>query len=228
MKKFVKSIVAVGMCAMTLLSSTTAFAATYENSVGSVPEDMAVIDNGEYSVVGNDTTQGKKSEYTTVEATEDTTESPVNVYATVAEGSDVYDPDDPNAEDDGFVDGSILVGVPTTLIMSGTPDDEGYYIAEGKGKVKGNIAGTTVINVVPDETVTLHSTGKDNITADITQDYTKFVVSTSTATGADVNKFLTPAFNDNATFNVTVKTDAASAGSWNGSFNYEISLSTVA
>lgn len=228
MNKIIKSIMAVGMCTMTIFSSTTVFAATYTNSVGSQAEDISVIDDSGYTVAGQDTTQGKKSEYTTVSIEDATIESPVNVYATVAEGSDVYDPDNPNANDDGWVDGDILVGVPTTLIMSGTPDENGYYVAEGKGKVKGNIAGTTIINVVPDDTVTLSSVGKDNITADITQDYTKFAVPTSTVSGSDVNKNVTASFNTDATFIVNVKTNQATAGSWNGSFNYEISLSTAA
>ena len=228
MKKIVKSIVAVGMCAMTLLASTTAFAATYTNSIGSKAEDISVIDDSGYTVAGQDITQRKKSEYTTVSVDDTKIESPVNVYATVAEGSDVYDPENPDANDDGWVDGDILVGVPTTLIMSGTPDEDGYYIAEGKGKVKGNIAGTTIINVVPDNTVTLSSEGKDDITADITQNYTKFTVPTSTVSGSDVNKNVTASFNADATFIVDVKTNQATAGSWNGSFNYEISLSTAA
>lgn len=228
MRKVVKSIVALAMAAMTMMSATSVFAADYVNSVGSEATDIAILDNGEYTVAGQDTTQAKKSAYATVTATTDAQESNVDIYATIAEGSDVYDPDNPNADDDGFVDGTVLVGVPTTLILSGTANEEGYYVGEGRGKVKGNIAGTTVINVVPEATVTLSSTGKDDITADIEQDYTKFVVSTSEVTGADVNKNVTPDFNENAVFDVTVQTNQASAGSWHGSFTYNISLTDAA
>lgn len=168
MNKFIKSIVAVGMCALTVLgSSTTALAANYVNSVGSEPGDIAVVDNGEYTVIGQDTTQGKKSTYESKTATTDLQESNVDIYATIAEGSPVYDPDNPNADDDGFVDGTVLVTVPTTIILDGTADEDGYYSGSAKGKVKGNIAGTTIINVTPEGSVTLHSTGKDDITASV-------------------------------------------------------------
>lgn len=229
MNKFIKSIVAIGMCALTVLgSSTTALAANYVNSVGSEPGDIAVVDNGEYTVIGQDTTQGKKSTYESKTATTDLQESNVDIYATIAEGSPVYDPDNPNADDDGFVDGTVLVTVPTTIILDGTADEDGYYSGSAKGKVKGNIAGTTIINVTPEGSVTLHSTGKDDITASVEQDHTKFAVATSTAEGADISKTVTPDYNNNAVFNVNVKTNQASAGSWSGSFTYNISLSTVA
>lgn len=229
MKKIVKSILAVGLAAITMLSSTSVFAATnYVNSVGSVGTDIEVLDDSDYSVTGQDTTQGKESTYVTKNATTDKESVDVDVYATVAEGSNVYDPDNPNANEEGFVDGRVLVGVPTTLIMSGTANEEGYYVAEAKGKVKGNIAGTTVINVVPEETVTLNQTGKDSITATIEQDYTQFTVSTSTASGDGINKNVTPEFNDAAVFNVTVKTNQATAGSWKGTFSYDIFLSDAA
>ena len=47
-------------------------------------------------------------------------------------------------------------------------------------------------------------------------------------TGSDVNKNVTPTFNDSAVFNVTVKTNQATAGSWKGSFTYTIFTSTAA
>lgn len=229
MNKFIKSILAVGMCALTVLgSSTTALAANYVNSVGSVPEDIAVVDNSGYTVTGQDTTQAKKSTYATVTATTDLQESNVDIYATIAEGSPVYDPENPNAGEDGFVDGTVLVTVPTTIILSGTADEEGYYVGEARGKVKGNIAGTTIINVTPEDSVTLHSTGKNDITAIVEQDYTKFAVATSTAEGEDISKTVTPDYNDNAVFDVTVKTNQATAGSWSGQFTYNISLSDAA
>lgn len=229
MKKTIRRVAAIAMACLTLASSSTAFAADYVNSVGSVPDDIAIVDNGEYTVTGQDTTQGKSSTYAKVTATTELQESNVDIYATIAEGSPVYDPDNPAADDDGWVDGTVLVYVPTTIILSGTADSEGYYVGEAKGKVKGNIAGSTVINVVPDETVTLSSTGKDDITATVEQDNTKFAVSTSTASDEKgLSKTVTPEFNDNAVFNTTVKTNQATAGSWHGTYTYDISLSTVA
>ena len=240
MRKSIKTIIAIGMATLTMFSATSVFAADYVNSTGSVANDITILTDVTYNVVGNDTTQIEHSEYGTVDALNlDTTvdgvtkqgdviKNNVDVYGTIAEGSDVYDPTNPEADENGFVDGDILVGLPTVLIMSGTADANGYYVAEGKGKVKGNIAGTTTINVVPDASFTMSQSGKSDITATVTQDYTKFVVPTSSATGADVNKNVTPTFNDNAVFNVNVKTNQATAGSWHGAFNYTVSLTQAA
>ncbi len=150
--------------------------------------------------------------------------SSVNVTATIANGSDVYDPENPDAGDDGFVNGKIQVGVPTSITINGTTDANGYYVGSASGKVKGNISGATVISVVPDDEVTLTSQGKTDVVAPIEQDYTQYVVSTSEYSGEKVNKFVTPNFNDKAVFDVTIKTKDLSAGTWSGSFNYNISV----
>ena len=111
--------------------------------------------------------------------------------------------------------------------MSGTPNASGDYIGTGLVKAKGNIAGTTVINVVPDATVTLSTVGKADITADVTTEYTKFALPTSTATGDKLNKHLDYVFNDECQSVITVKANGVTAGSWNGTFNNNVSLSTV-
>ena len=154
--------------------------------------------------------------------------SSVNVTATISDGNDVYDPENPNADDNGYVNGDIQVGVPTSIVINSTPNADGYYIGSASGKVKGNISGATIINVIPDEEVTLSTEGKADVTAPVEQDYTKFVVSTSEYGGSKVNKHVTPDFNDNAVFEVSVKTKDLSAGSWAGSFNYNISVSNTA
>ncbi len=225
MKKVLTLIITLSIFTIAVIPSTAFASSKYINSTGSEATDISILDDEEYIVAGKDTTQGKVSEYDTITSTEELQQSPVDIYATISEGSDVYDPDSPQADEDGFVDGSILVGVPTTIILSGNADSEGYYTGTAQGKVKGNIAGTTIINVVPDESVTLNQPGKDSITATIEQDFTQFAVSTSTVNGAEINKNVTPEFNDLSVFNVTVKTNEATAGSWTGSFNYTIYLS---
>lgn len=238
MKKFIKVISAV--LAVTMVLSTgaiSAFAAAtnpttgnpYVNSVGSVAADIT-----NDSKVGQDSTQEKQSAYETFEYTTDTSKN-CEVYATVAEGSDVYDPTNPDDTDhDGFVDGKIVVGLPTVLILNGTPDESGYYVGSGTYEAKGNIAGTTVINIVADNTFTMRQTGKADITASVTQDYTKFVVEGSTIAGqSGVNNHVTPSFNNNAKGLVTVKTNGSEvnghmAGSWFGEFAWTISLTNVA
>lgn len=229
MKKKISKITAVLLAVLTLFSTFSAFAATnYANSVGSVTEDIAVLNDTNYTAVGQDTTQGKKSAYSSYQLTDETITSKCDVYATIAEGSKVYDPTNPDADDDGFVDGEIVVSVPTVLIMSGTPDSKGNFTASGLIKVKGNIAGTTVINVIPASTVTLKQNGKDDITADITQQYTKFTVPTSDVTGSDVNKNVTPSFNNDAVSTIIISNNTATAGSWHGSYETSLYLSTAA
>lgn len=231
MNKIVKKVVTGVMAVATVISmsSITAFAATpsYVNSVGSATDDIKIVDDSGYSVTGNDETQSKKSTYTNITLADDSVTSQCQVYATVAEGSKVYDPDNPKANNEGFVDGAVVVSLPTTLIVSGTPNSKGEYIGTGLVKAKGNVAGTTVINVVPDATVTLSSVGKANITANITTEYTQFALPTSTATGDKLNKHLDYVFNDDCKSVITVKANNVSAGSWNGAFNNNVSLSTV-
>lgn len=228
--KKLKSIIAGVLSTITIMSmSTVALAATpsYVNSVGSQEGDIAVVGNSAYTVVGKDTTQNKKSEYTNITYADEKIVSKCDVYATVAEGSDVYNPSNPDADENGFVNGDIVVSMPVVLVMSGTVDNNGNYVAKGMGKVKGNIAGTTVINVVPDSSFKMSQIGKDDITATVTQNYKKFAIPTSTAIGSDVLKTVTPSFNDDCTFAINVSTNEATAGSWSGSYNNNIFLSTV-
>lgn len=230
MNKTIKKVIAGVLTAVTVfsMSSMTAFAATsYVNSVGSEAEDIGVLSNSSYTVTGQDTTQDKRSTYANITLADEAVTSPCEIYATIEEGSKVYDPENPEADDDGFVDGSIIISLPTTLILSGTPDADGYYVGSGIVKAKGNIAGTTIVNVVPDSTVTLSSQGKDDITATITQQYTKFVLPTSTVTGADVNNHLDYVFNDECKSTIIVKTNQATAGSWSGTYNNNIFLSSI-
>jgi len=232
----IKKAAAVMVVGSMLLPTSAAFAAStnpttgkaYVNSTGSAAADIAILDDAQYDVAGKDTTQEKSSKYKSFEVGGEEIQSDCDVYATIAEGSKVYDPENPNADEAGFVDGKIMVGVPVELILDGTADDGGLYKGSGIVKVKGNIAGTTVINVVPESTVTMSQTGKSDITANISQKYTKFVIPTSNVTGADVNKEVTPDFNDKAVSNVEISTDEATAGSWHGTFTYTISVSNAA
>ncbi len=216
-------VIAIILAVISILTSAVPALAA-ESSKGSKGTDIAVLDDSNYSVAGQDSKQNKKSEYELFTHNGNDIISSVNVYGTVADGSDVYDPENPDADDNGFVNGKIQVGVPTTIIIDGKPNSDGYYVGEASGKVKGNISGSTVISVVPDSEVTLQSQGKTDVTAPIEQDYTQFVVETSEYSGAKVNKFVTPSFNDKAVFDVSVKTKDLSAGSWHGSFNYNISV----
>lgn len=229
MNKLFKKISAGVLAALMVIStSIPAFAATsYVNSISSVSEDINVLSESSYNVVGQDTAQNKKSSYVNVELTDDSVAQKCEIYATIAEGSKVYDPENPKADDDGFVDGSIIASLPTTIILSGTPDSDGYYKGSGIVKVKGNVSGSTIVNVVPDNQVTLSSAGKTDIAADIFQQYTKFVVPSSELSGNDVNKNLDYVFNEECTSVIEIKTNQATAGSWHGQYNNTVYLSSV-
>lgn len=193
--KSINKFISFALTLATLLSmSVPVMAADLVNSTSSKATDIAVIDDSSYSVSGSDRNQSQKSEFDTYTYTGDTIVSSVNVYGTIAEGSNVYDPDNPDADENGYVDGKIEVGVPTTIIFSGTADSDGYYVGKSSGRVKGNISGSTVIAVVPDDSFTLSSKGKNDITATVEQDYTQFVVETSELTGDKVNKNVTPSY----------------------------------
>ena len=109
-----------------------------------------------------------------------------------------------------MIDGDIIVWLPTSLVLNGT-NKANEYTAEYGVRVKGNIAGNEVVSIVPDESVLLKQQGKENITATITQEKQEFTYSdlkagaTSTSTG-------------------TITANSLSAGSWNGSFNFTVSL----
>ena len=70
MNKFIKKVITGVMTVSTIvsMSSITAMAPSpsYTNSVGSAVEDIQILGDGEYSVVGNDTNQNKKSAYTNI------------------------------------------------------------------------------------------------------------------------------------------------------------------
>ena len=228
MKKKTSKVIALLIAIITIITTAVpVMAADSDNSKGSKGSDIAILDDSNYNVAGKDSKQNKKSEYELFTHEGNDIISSVNVYGTVADGSDVYDPENPDADDDGFVNGKVQVGVPTTIIIDGKANSEGYYAGAASGKVKGNISGSTVISVVPDNEVTLKSQGKADVTAPIEQDYTQFVVETSEYSGEKVNKFVTPSFNNKAVFDVSVKTKDLSAGSWSGSFNYNISLTNT-
>lgn len=132
------------------------------------------------------------------------------IPALAADINQIYGIDTDSAQTNVLLDvedSEILVSVPKSVIVSGTRDSQdnmykGYYGVQ----VQGDWAGLNVVNVVPDATVDLTQKGKSAVTANITQDKTSWLVS-ETDTVA----------------NGVVSTDKLSAGSWNGTFNFNIS-----
>ena len=137
--------------------------------------------------IGEDTVQNAKTEYDEVGEGNTST----NVYLTV-DNSDV------------------LVGVPTSIILSGTPDNEGNYTGEYSVKASGDISGDQSVMVEPkEETVSLVQKGKDNTSATITQEKTIF-------TSAELS--------EGATTTGKVTANGLTAGSWNGQTVFEIGI----
>lgn len=100
------------------------------------------------------------------------------------------------------------VTISKTIILSGNKNDnENFGIGRYIVKVNGDIAGNESINVVPDETVDLYSKNKDGVIGSIEQDKTKWIHS-EVETDA----------------NGTITAKEITAGSWNGTFNFNINL----
>lgn len=105
-------------------------------------------------------------------------------------------------------DSGIIVGVPTCVIVSGTPNATGQYIGKYSVSVEGDMSGDKVLNVAPDSsTVELIQNGKDNVTAFIEQEQTAF-------SSADLS--------NKTVVDGTITASDLTAGSWNGKFAFNI------
>ena len=137
------------------------------------------------SNLGQDSAQNAKTKYT--EVVED--DSQTAVYLTV---------DDKNR----------VVSLPTSLVLAGTPNERGEYIAKYSVGVSGDMSGDKVVTIEPDNVrVPLKSAGKNDKTAIIEQPKTEFTT--------DDLKISVQA-------NGTITADRLTAGCWNGSFNFNI------
>lgn len=107
-------------------------------------------------------------------------------------------------------DSDLVVSVPTTIILSGTPDTEGNYIGKYSVGVSGNLSGNKLVQVKPTDTsVELHQNGKLSKNAIITQERTRFD-----------NNDLT----NNIKTTGQVTANALTAGSWNTITSFELKI----
>ena len=97
------------------------------------------------------------------------------------------------------------VTIPKTVVLSGESKDASYIV-----KVKGDIAGYESINVIPDNEFLLYAKNKNAQKASISQDKTQW----------RYNDFST---NGNGSINAS----GITAGSWKGTFNFNIDLTKV-
>lgn len=158
---------------------------------GAVPTTALAASTGSTAnntSIGQDIAQGAKTEYSTINSNTDTQ---TEVYLT-ADDSD------------------LIVSVPTTIIVSGTPTTDGKYVGEYSVGVDGDMSGDKTVIIEPESTdVTIKQLGKNNKTATVTQNQTEF-------TSDDfANKKIT---------NGKITAEGLTAGSWNGTFNFNISI----
>lgn len=105
-------------------------------------------------------------------------------------------------------DKDLVVSVPTTIIVSGTPTADGDYVGKYSVGVSGDLSGDKTVSVAPEtDTVTLKQSGKVDQSASITQDQTTF----SSTDFANAVK---------TTGRVTA--NGLTAGSWNSVTNFVI------
>lgn len=107
------------------------------------------------------------------------------------------------------IDTEYTVTLPKVAKLDKTTKDSDYTV-----KVQGDIAGTDSIIVEPETSFAMHTDGKDDVTATVSQTKTKFEASEIAGDGAtEAGKIVAPGL---------------TAGSWNGSFNFNVQLQKAA
>lgn len=110
-------------------------------------------------------------------------------------------------------DSPIVASLPTSIILSGEANSAGEYIGNYSISAQGEVSGDKVVNIAPDKNnVELIQKGKNNKNANIEQQSTAF----DSALLKDIAK----------TTGV-ITADKLTAGSWNSSFNFNISVDKI-
>ena len=134
--------------------------------------------------MGMDTTQNATTQYTEV--------APSNAQTKVCLTID---------------DSDLVVSLPTSVVLSGTPDAQGKYIGKYSVGVSGDMSGSKSVKIKPEGTAQLTQSGAQNKTASITQQKTTFT---------------TEDFKNKAKTEGAVSADSLTAGSWTGDFNFNV------
>ena len=108
------------------------------------------------------------------------------------------------------IDSEYTVALPKTIKLDSTGKNSDYSV-----NVKGDIAGTDMINVVPDSSFAMSTDGKDSVTATVTQTKTSFNYTEVSANGGD-----------GTTTTGSVVAAGLTAGEWNGTFNFNVEMKT--
>lgn len=130
-------------------------------------------------------------------------------YATVESNNVLTAPGTSETTVYADIDTEYTVTLPKVAKLDKATKDSDYTV-----KVQGDIAGTDSIIVEPETSFAMHTNGKDDITATVSQTKTKFEASEITGDGAtEAGKIAAPGL---------------TAGSWNGSFNFNVQLQKTA
>ena len=108
------------------------------------------------------------------------------------------------------IDSEYTVTLPKTIKLDPTGKNSDYSV-----NVKGDIAGTDMINVVPDSSFAMSTDGKDSVTATVTQAKTSFNYTAVSAHGGN-----------GTTTTGSVVAAGLTAGEWNGTFNFNVEMKT--
>lgn len=103
------------------------------------------------------------------------------------------------------IDAKYTVTLPKVTKLDSATKASDYTV-----KVQGDIVGTDSVIVEPETSFTMHTNGKDGVTATVSQTKTKFEASEITG--------------DGTTITGSVAAQGLTAGSWNGSFNFYVQL----
>ena len=141
-----------------------------------------------------------------MEAGADTAQNKSTVYAEVPAGdiaTEVYLTVD---------DSDLVVSVPTTIVLSGNPNNNGEYIGNYSVSVNGDMSGSNIVSIEPENrTVALKQNGSKDSSVTLTQEQTEF----------DSNDF-----SNNKTVHGCAIAKGLTAGKWNGSTNFIISMNS--
>jgi hypothetical protein len=107
------------------------------------------------------------------------------------------------------VESEAVIWLPTNITISGTPDENNQYTGEGAVIIEGDIAGNEIITVTPESSISLKQSGKDDITAQVTQEKTTFTYDDLQNSNSAVT---------------SISTDTLSAGEWNSVLHYNVTL----
>jgi len=121
--------------------------------------------------------------------------APIEALVTYTVTSDVY----------AAQSSSYTIKIPKKISLSGNDGTAVYGIS-----LKGNISGTDVISVVPNENFIMSQRGKDDVIANITQDKTDFTYAMGVRPDVDV------------VYVGNINMESISAGKWYGTFNFDI------